>query len=48
VIAAVNQWAYVIAAYAIVVGTLVAYVARTIALGRRAGRRLPPEQRRWM
>ncbi len=47
-IAAVNQWAYVAAAYAIVVGTLVGYVARTIALGRRAGRRLPPGERRWM
>ncbi len=47
-ILAVNQWAYVIAAYAIVIGTLVAYVVRTIALGRRAGRRLPPEDRRWL
>ncbi|MDQ6696094.1 MAG: hypothetical protein M3Z46_01385 [Actinomycetota bacterium] len=47
-IAAVNQWAYVFAAYAIVFGTLIAYVVRTIALGRRAGRRLPPEDRRWL
>ena len=47
-ILAVNQWAYVVAAYVIVIGTLLAYVARTIALGRRAGRRLPPEERRWM
>ncbi len=45
---AVNQWAYVTAAYGIVVGTLVAYVARTIVLGRRAGRQLPPGERRWM
>lgn len=47
-IAAVNQWAYVTAAYVIVIGTLLAYVARTIAAGRRAGRRLPPGERRWM
>lgn len=47
-IAAVNQWAYVFAAYGIVIGTLLAYVARTILLGRRAGRRLPPQDRRWL
>lgn len=47
-ILAVNQWAHVIAAYAIVIGTLVAYVVRTLALGRRAGRRLPREERRWL
>jgi O-antigen/teichoic acid export membrane protein len=48
VIFAVNQWAYVVAAYAIVIATLVAYVVRTIIVGRRAGRRLPPEDRRWL
>lgn len=47
-ILAVNQWAYVFAAYAIVFGTLIAYVLRTLALGRRAGKRLPPEERRWL
>lgn len=47
-IGAINQWAYVSAAYAIVFGTLLLYVARTVALGRRVGRRLPPEERRWM
>ncbi len=45
---AVNQWGYVFAAYGIVFFTLTAYVARTILLGRRAGRRLPPGDRRWM
>ena len=47
-IAGVNQWAHVVAAYGIVIAALLAYVARTVVLGRRAGRRLPPEQRRWM
>ncbi len=47
-ILAVNQWAYVLAAYGIVIGTLMVYVARTIILGRRAGRRLPPQDRRWL
>jgi len=48
VILAVNQWASVAAAYLIVIATLLTYVARTVILGRRAGRRLPPDQRRWM
>lgn len=47
-ILAVNQWAYVLGAYGTVIAVLVAYVARTILLGRRAGRRLPPGSRRWM
>jgi len=48
ILAAVNQWAYVLTAYAVVIGALVAYMARTVVLGRRAGRRLPPGDRRWM
>jgi hypothetical protein len=47
-IAAVNQWAYVLTAYGVVLIVLAAYVTRTIVLGRRAGRRLPPGDRRWM
>lgn len=42
------QWGYVAAAYALVFGVLLAYVVRTVVLGRRAGRQLPPEDRRWM
>ncbi|HEY4375652.1 MAG TPA: hypothetical protein VGM93_00770 [Acidimicrobiales bacterium] len=42
------QWGYVVAAYGLVFGVLLAYVIRTMVLGRRAGRQLPPKDRRWM
>lgn len=43
-----DSWGYVIAAYALVVVVLVLYAAWTIVRGRRVGRQLPPEDRRWM
>lgn len=43
-----NQWGYVAGAYLAVVGVLVAYAVLTIVRGRRVGRRLPPEDRRWL
>lgn len=43
-----NQWAYVSGAYGLVVASLVAYAGWTIARGRKLGKRLPPEDRRWM
>jgi hypothetical protein len=43
-----NQWGYVAFAYVVVVGALVGYAALTILRGRRVGRQLPPEDRRWM
>ncbi|MGI8710954.1 MAG: hypothetical protein ACR2LA_08190 [Acidimicrobiales bacterium] len=41
-------WDYVTAAYLVTVFALVAYAAWVIVRGRRVGRRLPPEDRRWM
>ncbi|HEX2576516.1 MAG TPA: heme exporter protein CcmD [Aquihabitans sp.] len=43
-----DEWAYVAGAYGLVIAVLVAYAAWTIVRGRRIGRRLPPEERRWM
>lgn len=43
-----DQWSYVAGAYGLVVAVLVAYAAWTIMRGRKLGRRLPPEDRRWM
>ncbi len=43
-----NEWAYVASAYGLVIIVLVAYAAWTIARGRRVGRQLPSEDRRWM
>lgn len=39
---------YVYGAYGLVVVVLVGYAAFTIRRGRAVGRRLPPEDRRWM
>jgi hypothetical protein len=39
---------YVAAAYLLVIAVLVAYATWTIVRGRRVGRQLPPEDRRWM
>jgi hypothetical protein len=43
-----NEWAYVAGAYGDVISVLVAYAVWTIVRGRRVGRQLPPEDRRWM
>jgi len=43
-----NEWAYVAAAYGLIVAVLVAYATWTIVRGRRIGRQLPSEDRRWM
>lgn len=48
ILAQANEWSYVAAAYIIVIGTLVAFAVISIAQGRRVGRQLPPEDRRWM
>ena len=39
---------YVFAGYALVFGTLTAYVARMLLRGRALARQVPPERRRWM
>lgn len=43
-----NEWGYVAGAYGLVFAVLVAYAAVTIVRGRRVGRQLHPEDRRWM
>ncbi len=43
-----NEMGYVWGSYALVVGALVGYAVFTIRRGRSVGRRLPPENRRWM
>ena len=43
-----REWSYVAGSYGIVIGVLVAYCLWVIVRGRRAGRQLPPEDRRWM
>ncbi|QXC60947.1 heme exporter protein CcmD [Aquihabitans sp. G128] len=43
-----NEWSYVAAAYALVVGVILLYAIWTIVRGRKVGRQLPPEDRRWM
>ncbi len=41
-------WNYVTGAYVVTIVALVAYAVWVIARGRRVGRQLPPEDRRWM
>ncbi|MGI8756551.1 MAG: heme exporter protein CcmD [Acidimicrobiales bacterium] len=41
-------WNYVTAAYAVTIVALMAYAVWVIVRGRRVGRQLPPEDRRWM
>lgn len=43
-----NEWGYVAGAYGLVIAVLLAYAVWTIVRGRRVGRQLPPEDRRWM
>lgn len=45
---ALGEWTYVGWAYGIVVGVLVAFAVLTILRGRKLGRDLPPEDRRWL
>lgn len=40
--------ANVAAAYLLVIAAIVAYAVFVIVRGRRVGRQLPPEERRWM
>ena len=46
--AADDEWSYVSAAYLIVVVALLAYAVWVIRRGRRVGRQLPSDERRWM
>ena len=46
--AADDEWGYVSAAYLLGVVALLAYAVWVITRGRRVGRQLPPDERRWM
>ncbi len=39
---------YIVAGYALVLGTIAAYVARLLMRGRALSKEVPEEQRRWM
>jgi hypothetical protein len=43
-----DTWGYVTATYLLAFVVLVAYAALVIIRGRRVGRQVPPEDRRWM
>jgi heme exporter protein CcmD len=43
-----DEMGYVWGSYALVVVVLVGYAVVTIRRGRAVGRRLPPDERRWM
>jgi heme exporter protein CcmD len=43
-----DEMAYVWASYVVTVAVLALFAAVTIVRGRRVGRQLPPEERRWM
>lgn len=43
-----NEWAYVAGAYGVTIGSLGLLAVWTIIRGRRVGRQLPPDERRWM
>lgn len=43
-----NEWGYVVAAYGVAIALLGGFALATIIRGRRVGRQLPPEDRRWM
>jgi hypothetical protein len=42
-----NAWSYVAAAYLICFGSILGYAAWMVVRGRKIGRQLPPEERRW-
>ena len=46
-LAVANSWPYVAGAYVAVFGLVLAYAAWVIVRGRRVGRQLPPDERRW-
>lgn len=48
IFAQANEWSYVAASYGVVIGALVLFAVITILRGRKVGRQLPPEDRRWM
>ena len=43
-----NETAYVAVTYAVVIAVLVAFIVATTVRARHIGKRLPPEDRRWM
>lgn len=43
-----NEWAYIAGGYGAAVGVLVLFTISTIIRGRRIGRQVPPEERRWL
>lgn len=47
IVAAASPWSYVGAAYAITFVSLIVYAAFVIVRGRRVGKHLPPQERRW-
>ena len=47
-IAATSPWNYVVAAYLVTFGLMAGYVWFVVHRGRKAGRQLPPDERRWM
>lgn len=47
VLAEASAWTYVTATYAIAVGLFGGYTAWVISKGRKVGRQLPPEERKW-
>jgi hypothetical protein len=42
-----GSWPYVIAAWIIVIGAVLAYAVLTILRGRSLSKQVPPERRRW-
>lgn len=45
---AVSEWSYIAGGYGITVGTLLLLTISIIIRGRRIGRQVPPEERRWL
>jgi len=41
-------WGNVVASYALVIAAIAAYAVYVVVRGRRLGRQVPPEERRWM
>lgn len=47
VLAEASAWTYVTASYAITIGLLGGYTAWLLKKGRKVGKQLPPEDRKW-
>lgn len=45
---AVSEWSYIAGGYGMAVGTLVLLTISIIIRGRRIGRQVPPQERRWL